>query len=210
MADKLAHDPTGAPAFIQGSDLLGTALATAATAHRGQTRYDGSPYLSHPLRVCELLAEAGAAEATLAAALLHDGVEDSDLTVGQIVDGFGVEIGELVAALTEDEGIEDWVERKNGLRAQVAEAGEAAAAIYAADKLANLQEMRGLYAARGEDAIDLHKAPSLDLRVKAWRADLAMVEKVAPSLGLVAALRAVLDRFEADRMARGRGRPEHV
>ena len=62
-----------APAYVRGSDLLGEALAVAAAAHRGQTRHDGSPYLAHPLRVCELLAEAGADETTLAAALLHDG-----------------------------------------------------------------------------------------------------------------------------------------
>ena len=194
--------PIEAPAYVRDSDLLGAALSVAARAHRGQTRHDGSPYLAHPLRVCELLADIGADEPTLAAALLHDGVEDSELTVGDVVERFGVEVGELVAALTEDERIDDWVERKEALRAQVAEAGRRAAAIYAADKLANLDEMRALYAERGEDAIDLHKAPSLDLRIRGWREDLAMVERVAPRLALVAGLRSALDAFEAERAAR--------
>jgi (p)ppGpp synthase/HD superfamily hydrolase len=188
-----------APEYVRESDLLGAALSVAAGAHRGQTRHDGTPYLAHPLRVCELLAGAGAGEATLAAALLHDGVEDSELTVGDVVERFGVEIGELVAALTEDESIEAWVDRKDALRAQVAEAGEAAAAIYAADKLANIGEMRGLYAERGERAIDLHKAPVLDLRVRAWRRDLEMVERVAPGLSLAEGMREGLDAFEAQR-----------
>ena len=193
------QDPIEAPAYVRDSDLLGAALSVAAVAHRGQTRHDGSPYLAHPLRVCELLADTGADEATLAAALLHDGVEDSELTIGEVTERFGVEVGELVAALTEDGRIDDWVERKDALRAQVEEAGRRAAAIYAADKLANLGEMRALYAERGEDAIDLHKAPSLDLRVGAWREDLAMVERVAPRQALVPGLRSALDAFEAER-----------
>jgi (p)ppGpp synthase/HD superfamily hydrolase len=195
-----------APEYVRGSDLLGEALAVAAEAHRGQTRHDGSPYLAHPLRVCELLAEAGADETTLAAALLHDGVEDSELTVGAVVERFGIEIGELVGALTEDERIGSWSERKDALRAQVAEAGERAAAIYAADKLANVAEMRALYGRLGEDAIDLHKAPSLDLRIRAWREDLEMVDRVAPGLSLADGLRAGLGAFEAERTAAA----EHV
>jgi (p)ppGpp synthase/HD superfamily hydrolase len=198
--DKASITP---PACVSDSDLLGDALSVAAAAHRGQTRRDGSPYLGHPLRVCELLAETGAGEATLAAALLHDGVEDSELTVGEVVERFGLEVGELVAALTEDERIDDWVERKRALRAQVERAGERAAVIYAADKLANLAEMRVMYAQRGEAAIDLHKAPSLDLRVAVWREDLAMVERVAPGLELARGLRHGLDAFDAERAAAG-------
>ena len=193
------ENPPRAPDYVRGSDLLGDALAVAAAAHRGQTRHDGTPYLAHPLRVCELLAETGAAEPTLAAALLHDGVEDSELTVGEVVERFGVEVGELVSALTEDAAIEDWVARKNALRAQVAEAGKRAATIYAADKLANLGELRTLYAERGESVIDLHKAPTLDLRIDAWRRDVAMVERIAPGVALADGLRAGLAALDAER-----------
>jgi (p)ppGpp synthase/HD superfamily hydrolase len=201
MDETNGQPPLTAPACVRDSDLLGAALSVAAAAHSGQTRYDGTPYLSHPLRVCERLAQSGADEPTLAAALLHDGVEDSELTVGQIVERFGLVVGELVAALTEDERIEDWEKRKDSLRAQVAEAGPAAATIYVADKLANLAEMRLLYGARGEDAIDLHKAPSLDLRVRAWRRDLEMAERLAPDHELLVGLRRGLDAFDAERAA---------
>lgn len=135
----------------------------------------------------------------LAAALLHDAVEDSETTVGEVVERFGHVVGELVAALTEDDEIDDWVPRKDALRGQVGEAGPAAAAIYAADKVVNLREMRGTYAAYGEASIDLHKAPTLDLRVAAWSADLALVEPLAEP-GLVAELRAELRGFERQRM----------
>ncbi|MFI5122188.1 MAG: HD domain-containing protein, partial [Vicinamibacteria bacterium] len=168
-------------------------------AHRDQQRHDGTPYIAHPLSVCELLARHGAPEPVLVAALLHDAVEDSEVTVGEVVERFGVAVGELVAALTEDEGIDDWVARKDALRAQVAGAGAPAASIYAADKVTNLREMRGTYAAHGEAAIDLHKAPTLDLRVAAWRADLELVERLAEP-GLAAELRAELQGFEQQRM----------
>jgi len=177
---------------VTESGLLDAALATAAEAHAGQQRADGSPYLGHPLRVCDLLAEAGAGERMLAAALLHDAVEDSELTVGAVVERFGVEVGELVAALTDDDAIEDWVERKDALRAQVAAAGARAAAIYAADKLANLRELRDLYAEQGEAAVDL--------RIEAWRRDVEMIARTAPGLALLPVLDAELTAFAAARM----------
>lgn len=122
--------------------------------------------------------------------------------VGDVVESFGVEVGELVAALTEDAGIEDWVERKVALRRQVGAAGEGAVAIYVADKLANLRDMRRLYARLGEDAIDLHKAPTLDLRIAAWREDAAMARRLSPQAPLVAALRRELLAFERERSGR--------
>ncbi len=210
MRDRDGHQPSQAHSVIYGSELLGAALAVAAEAHRDQRRRDGTPYLAHPLRVCELLALAGADEQTLAAALLHDAVEDSALTIGEVVARFGLRVGELVAALTEDERIDEWVARKDALRAEVAEAGPDAAAIYAADKLANLREMRDLYAVHGEAAIDLHKAPTLDLRVAAWRADLEMVVGVTPQLALVGTLEDELSVFEAERAQAAARRRQHA
>lgn len=112
-----------------------------------------------------------------------------------------------MAALTEDERIDDWVERKDALRAQVERAGGRAVAIYAADKLSNLREMRRIYAVRGEGAIDLHKAPTLDLRLAAWRDDLAMVARSAPELALAGELQVELGRLEFER-SRRRPRPK--
>jgi (p)ppGpp synthase/HD superfamily hydrolase len=189
----------GEGAQIGDSEALQRALETAAGAHRDQRRSDGSPYLSHPLAVCELLAARGAGETLLVAALLHDAVEDSELTVGDVADGFGVQVGELVAALTEDEEIDDWVERKNALRAQVAAAGEGAISIYAADKLANLREMQAIYRVHGEGAIDLHKAPTLDLRVAAWRLDADLAGELGDPRP-AAELRDELERFERRRL----------
>ena len=146
-----------------------------------------------------MLANLGADETTITAALLHDGVEDSELTVEEVRKRFGADVAEVVAALTEDERIDEWVDRKNALRAQVERSGSRAAAVYAADKLSNLREMRRVYALRGEAAIDLHKAPSLDLRVAAWCDDLEMIERVASDLPIAADLRSELSRLEQER-----------
>jgi len=184
------------------SDAVRRAHDLAALVHEGQRRTDGDAYVAHPVEVSQLLAAVGADDTTITAALLHDGVEDSELTVDEVGQGFGDEVAEIVAALTEDERIDDWVERKHALRAQVEAAGARAAAIYAADKLSNLRELRRVYAIRGESAIDLHKAPSLDLRIAAWRDDLEMIARVAPELAFNSDLRNELARLEFERTRR--------
>jgi GTP pyrophosphokinase len=181
------------------SEAVRRAFDLAALVHRGQRRTDGDPYVAHPVEVSRLLSEIGADEATIAAGLLHDGVEDSELTVAEVDRRFGGAVAAIVAALTEDEDIDDWVERKDALRAQVERAGARAVSVYAADKLSNLRELRRVYAVHGESAIDLHKAPSLDLRVQAWRDDLAMIARAVPDLLLARDIEIELERLERER-----------
>jgi (p)ppGpp synthase/HD superfamily hydrolase len=152
--------------------------------------------------VASELADLDADETLLIAAVLHDVVEDSDTPAAMIAARFGPRVAQLVTALTEDPRIEDWVERKRALRVQVDLEGVEAATIYAADKLANLREMRRLYAEQGEEAIDLHKAPTLDLRMEAWWDDLAIAIDCGVPEELSAALRVELRAFEADRRIR--------
>jgi (p)ppGpp synthase/HD superfamily hydrolase len=191
-----------APAFVRSSERLSQALAVAAEAHAGQLATgDDGPYLCHPVNVATILSEAGVGESAIAAALLHDVVEDSELTVAELGERFGWRVATLVQALTEDASIGDWVARKDALREQVRDGGPEAASIFAADKLANLRDMRRLYAEHGEDAIRLHKAPTLDARVAAWRADAAMAADVAPELEFLRELEAGLDAFERERRA---------
>jgi (p)ppGpp synthase/HD superfamily hydrolase len=184
------------------SEAVRRAFDLATVVHRGQLRTDGDPYVAHPVEVSRLLSDLGADEVTVAAGLLHDGVEDSELTVDEVGRRFGGDVAAIVAALTEDEDIDDWVKRKDALRAQVERAGERAISVYAADKLSNLRELRRVYAVRGESAIDLHKAPSFDLRVQAWRDDLAMITKVAPGLPLARDIEIELQRLEHERQRR--------
>ncbi|HEU4542833.1 MAG TPA: bifunctional (p)ppGpp synthetase/guanosine-3',5'-bis(diphosphate) 3'-pyrophosphohydrolase [Jiangellaceae bacterium] len=76
------------------------AYHTAARAHAGQKRRSGDPYITHPLAVTTILAELGMTPPTLAAALLHDTVEDTDYDLGELRRDFGDEIAMLVDGVT--------------------------------------------------------------------------------------------------------------
>ena len=80
--------------------LLERAYATAERMHGTQTRKSGDPYITHPLAVTTILADIGMTEPTLAAALLHDTVEDTPYTLEQVRKDFGDEIAQLVDGVT--------------------------------------------------------------------------------------------------------------
>lgn len=80
--------------------LLLRAYETAEVAHRGQLRKSGDPYITHPVAVATILAELGMTVPTLAAALLHDTVEDTEYSLDQLRADFGDEIAKLVDGVT--------------------------------------------------------------------------------------------------------------
>jgi len=80
--------------------LLERAYTTAERMHGTQTRKSGDPYITHPLAVTTILADIGMTEPTLAAALLHDTVEDTPYTLEQVRQDFGEEIAQLVDGVT--------------------------------------------------------------------------------------------------------------
>jgi guanosine-3',5'-bis(diphosphate) 3'-pyrophosphohydrolase len=81
-------------------DLLNRAYVYAMRAHGEQKRASGDPYFSHPLQVAAILTDLKLDDATIAAALLHDTIEDTDATRAEIDRLFGQEIGHLVEGLT--------------------------------------------------------------------------------------------------------------
>jgi RelA/SpoT family (p)ppGpp synthetase len=81
-------------------DLLNRAYVYAMKAHGTQTRASGDPYFSHPLQVAAILTDLKLDDATIAAALLHDTIEDTETTRAEIDEKFGREIGVLVEGLT--------------------------------------------------------------------------------------------------------------
>jgi (p)ppGpp synthase/HD superfamily hydrolase len=168
------------------SELIRKALERAKKAHAGQTRSGsgGMAYIHHPVAVAELLAEHGFDEQTVAAALLHDVVEDSDASIDEIAAAFGPRVAELVAALTEDESIEPFERRKDEHRRHVEAAGREALAIYAADKLSNIRVLRRALANEGESAGEEFEAP-LDVKERVWAEDLEMLRRRAPDLPFV-------------------------
>jgi GTP diphosphokinase / guanosine-3',5'-bis(diphosphate) 3'-diphosphatase len=80
--------------------LLNRAYVYAMKAHGNQKRNSGDPYFSHPLEVAAILTELKLDDATIATALLHDTIEDTDATRAEIDHLFGSKIGELVDGLT--------------------------------------------------------------------------------------------------------------
>lgn len=81
-------------------DLLNRAYVFSMVAHGGQTRKSGDPYFVHPLAVAGILADLKADPASVVTALLHDVVEDTDVTVDDIAARFGTEIARLVDGVT--------------------------------------------------------------------------------------------------------------
>jgi (p)ppGpp synthase/HD superfamily hydrolase len=126
------------PDFSIESALVARADRYAFAAHEGG-RSVGATRIDHPRAVGELLIERGLSDEIVAAALLHDVLEDTTVTEGELEREFGVRIATLVAALTEDASIEPYAERKAHLRQQVVDGGHDAAVIFLADKLARLR-----------------------------------------------------------------------
>ncbi len=81
-------------------DLIQRAYVFSAQAHDGVVRRSGEPYISHPMNVAYLLAAMQLDEATVAAGLLHDTVEDTDTTVDEIEDLFGSDVADIVDGVT--------------------------------------------------------------------------------------------------------------
>ncbi|MEO7122172.1 MAG: bifunctional (p)ppGpp synthetase/guanosine-3',5'-bis(diphosphate) 3'-pyrophosphohydrolase [Lacisediminihabitans sp.] len=89
-----SHHPKADVAIIE------RAYAAAELAHRGQLRRSGEPYITHPVAVAQILADLGIGPKTLAAALLHDTVEDTEYTLDKLRSDFGDEVAMLVDGVT--------------------------------------------------------------------------------------------------------------
>ncbi len=81
-------------------EMIDRAYRLAAASHDGQFRKTGEPYIEHPLEVAGILVELGMDSATIAAAILHDVVEDTDVTIEEIERAFNADIAELVDGVT--------------------------------------------------------------------------------------------------------------
>ncbi len=98
-------DPHLAKALGQQADrldleMIDRAYKFSADAHRGQKRLSGHAFISHSVAVARILLDHHMDSVTIAAALLHDTVEDSDVLIDDIREQFGDEVGEIVDGLT--------------------------------------------------------------------------------------------------------------
>jgi len=88
-------------------ELIRKAYAFSEKQHNGQLRATGEPYIEHPLNVAMVLAELQLDDVTISAALLHDVVEDTGITIKGITDQFGTEIATLVEGVTKIKKLKD-------------------------------------------------------------------------------------------------------
>ncbi|GHH96099.1 RelA/SpoT family protein [Streptomyces capillispiralis] len=108
LPDAIGHVVDAHRAHHPDADLepLRRAYVLAESSHRGQMRKSGEPYITHPLAVTLILAELGAETTTLTASLLHDTVEDTDVTLDQVGEQFGEEVRYLVDGVTKLEKVD--------------------------------------------------------------------------------------------------------
>jgi (p)ppGpp synthase/HD superfamily hydrolase len=189
----------GIDSALARSPLVRAAYGKASEAHAGQVRNGsgGLPYIEHPTAVAARLERHGYGEEVLAAALLHDVVEDSEVSVEEIRTQFGERVGELVAALSDDESIADYRARKDEHRARVRRFDGDAFAIYGSDKLTNSSTLRLALEREGDAVRDEFKVP-LELKLEVWEEDARMLRDDAPELPFLDELDEALSLLRVD------------
>lgn len=151
---------------MQEKDTLAQrALQFATHAHDGQKRkYDGAPYISHPIEVADIVSRITDDPTTIAAAYLHDVVEDCDVTLDQIREAFGPDLAEVVRFVTNISTKEDGNRRRRKAidRAHFAKGCARAQNVKVADIISNLRmivardpEFAQVYIAEKQDVIDV-------------------------------------------------------
>ena len=88
------------------TDVIERAYAWAASAHRAQRRKSGEPFVEHPLNVARIVARLGLDDVSVAAALLHDVIEDTDRTLADVEADFGPEVAKIVDGVTKLDRVE--------------------------------------------------------------------------------------------------------
>jgi (p)ppGpp synthase/HD superfamily hydrolase len=179
--------------FVERSPLTRRALEFAKAHHAAQTReLDGEvPLVTHPVEVACLLNEAGNPDEVVAAGVLHDLLEDTDVEARELEERFGRDVAQLVMDVSEDPSIEDDADRKAALRRQVAEADERAAVVFAADKISKVRELRAR--ASGQDRLD----PGDRDKIEHYRASLEMLSRKIPEHPFVDQLRRELKPLDS-------------
>jgi (p)ppGpp synthase/HD superfamily hydrolase len=185
---------------FEGLAQTQAAIAYAQQMHTGQHRADGAPFILHPLEVASLLHEAGAPDHVIAAGVMHDLIEKADVSASELRKRFGRRITRLVLAVSDDDKIAGYANRKSALRQQVADAGDEALTLFAADKLSKLRELRRENAVDSSDGAAPVRVRALRARrLKHYRRSLALLEKRLPGSSLVRDLHDELGALLRDR-----------
>jgi (p)ppGpp synthase/HD superfamily hydrolase len=176
--------------FVRDLPLTQAAIAFAREQHQGQRRdSDGAAFLIHPLEVASLLERAQYPDYVVAAAVLHDVLEDTGAEREDIEARLGADVAELVALVSDDPAIEDEEAQKDDVRDRVRRAGGYAPAVYAADKVSKVRELRMLIAG----GLDEQAAQT---KLRRYRKSLEMLEHALPDSRVTELLRFELEALE--------------
>ena len=146
------------------TQLLDRAIVFAVKAHAGtERRGKGFPYIVHPMEAMEIVATMTPDQELLAAAALHDTVEDTDVTIEQIKAEFGTRVASLVEAESDVmvEGVREedsWHQRKQAAIDRLARAPREAKMVALGDKLSNMRAIARDYAMQGDKLWSLFHA----------------------------------------------------
>jgi (p)ppGpp synthase/HD superfamily hydrolase len=176
--------------FLRHLPLAQQAVELAVELHAGQLRdSDGASFVMHPMEVASLLDRSHYPDHVVAAAVLHDVLENTDEELDDLEARFGPDVAGLVAMVTDDPTIADEEARKHDVRERVRTAGGEAAAVYAADKVSKVREIRTALAAG---------APwdALEGKLERHRVSLAMLERTIPGSRLVDLLRFEIEALD--------------
>jgi (p)ppGpp synthase/HD superfamily hydrolase len=180
------------PDFAMRYPKAKAALAYAKRLHQGQHRsVDGAPFITHLVEVRTLLYQAGATDDVVAAGVLHDTLEKTHASAYDIYARFGHRVGDIVCAVSHDPGIPGYARRKTALRNQVANAGEDALTVFAANKLSKVRELR----LDGRSDIKVRSR-----KLRHYRFSLAMLQERLPDSSLVCALATELSALSGARV----------
>lgn len=139
------------------TELLDRAIIFAVRAHAGtERRGKGFPYVIHPMEAVEIVATITPDQEILAAAALHDTVEDTEVTVEQLRAEFGERIASLVASESDEmvDGVSEedsWHDRKQAAIDRLAAATHDAKIVALGDKLSNMRAIARDYAMKGDE-----------------------------------------------------------
>jgi (p)ppGpp synthase/HD superfamily hydrolase len=135
--------------MTSNSNLLEKAVRIAAVAHKNQMRKEADVlYITHLIQVALILAKHGFSDTTIAAGLVHDTVEDTDVTLDQLRSELGKEVADIVAAVTNDDTL-SWEEKKKKYIETVRAGSVEVKAVATADKIHNAESLIRAHAEQG-------------------------------------------------------------
>jgi (p)ppGpp synthase/HD superfamily hydrolase len=179
--------PENALSFTRRLPLTRAAVGFASERHAGQRRPgDKAPFVIHPLEAASLLERSSYPDQVVAAAVLHDVLEDTDTERWELEDRFGPEVAKLVAIVSDDPSLTDVEARRDDVRRRVRHSGGYASVVYAADKISKVREMRFLIF----DGMD---ESEVEQRLRHYEKGLAMLDETMPGSRLVELLRFELE-----------------